>query len=157
MHDTAEESILFQFAELEVRKRALEKELKEVTDKMSSLERPAMDFMAENQIDKIALHGLTFSPRRRIYAAPAEGYTKGDVANALIASGLGDYVSNDYNSNSLSGYVASFARESDEVLTPADIRDQLPEQLKVCVTVGEVWKLGATQSGTKKAARPAAK
>lgn len=142
------------YAQLEVERRELEDRLEAVKEEMTAMQPELLEVMLEGELDKITLAGITFSPRRRLYAAPAEGFSKHDVAEALVACDLGDYVKSDYNANSLSAYVAAFDKETDEVLTPADIQERLPEGLRQCLRVGEIWSIGTTKTGSrKKAAR----
>lgn len=143
------------YAELEVQRRAAENALKDITRRMEELEPQVLAHMADSGIDKITIHDITFYPKRRIYGAVVEGYNKADVADALIAADLGDFVQNTYNANTLNGYLASFDRESDEALTPAQIKQMLPEALRPVLNVGEVWSVAAQKtSASGKRGRP---
>lgn len=141
------------YAALEVRRRALENDLKEVERAMKDLEPVLLARMAEGECEKITIHGITFYPKRRLFGSIVEGYNKADVADALIASNLSDFVQNTYNSNTLNGYVASFDRESDEALTPAQIKQQLPEPLRAVLNIGEVWSIAAQKTSSGKRGR----
>lgn len=141
------------YAELEERRRELEDELKATEQEMGRMEQDLLNSMAEGQCDKITLRGITFFPKRRIFAAPAEGYSRSEVADALIAAGLSDFVKNDYNANTLNGYISSFNRESDLPLTAQQLREQLPEPLRNCVAVGEKWSIAAQKTGRRPASR----
>ena len=138
------------YARLEERKRELEEELDSVKGEMSGMEKTLLEFMTSYQMDKITIRGITFSPRRRIFAGPAPGHDRSEVADALIENGLGDFVKNDYNANALSGYVSSFNRESDSgELTTAEIQGKLPEGLRDVIQVSEKWSIAAVKSGKK--------
>lgn len=144
------------YAELDIRRRELEDELKAVEKEQAEMQAALLADMADSQCDKITLRGITFYPRRRIFAGPAEGYSRNDVADGLIAAQLGDYVKNDYNANALNGFVSAFDKESDLPLTPAELRQKLPEPLRACVAVGEKWTIASQKTAQKAGRRPAA-
>ena len=123
------------YAELELREREFEIALKSIQQEKAALEPELLDSMAEEGLDRLTLSGITFFPKRRVFAGPREGFAKQDVARALIESGLSEYVKEDYNANSLSSYVRGLAAEDDPDMAPADIG-------AVC-SVGEVWQIGA--------------
>ncbi len=143
------------YADLEVRRRELENDLKEVTRQMDEMEPAVLAHMADNGIDKATINGVTFFPKRRLFGSIVEGCSKADVADALIAADLGDFVQNTYNANTLNGYIASFDRESDEALTPAQLKQMLPEALRSVLNIGEVWSVAAQKtSASGKRGRP---
>lgn len=138
------------YADLEVRRRELEDELASVEKEMSEMREPLLAAMAEGECDKITIHGITFYPKRRLYAGVVEGFTRADVSEALIASGLEDFVQNTYNANTLNGYISSFNREADMELSPAEIKELLPPKLRECVNVGEAWSIATNKSSSAK-------
>ena len=147
--------LMKKYADLEVRRRELENDLKDVERQMSEMQADLLILMADTGIDKTTINGITFYPKRRLFGAIVEGCTKADVADALIASDLGDFVQNTYNANTLNGYVASFDRESDEPLTPGQLKQMLPEPLRAVLNVGEVWSIAAQKtSSSGKRSRP---
>lgn len=131
------------YAELEVQERKLEASLKAIQQEKAALEPELLDCMAEEGLDRLTLSGITFFPKRRVFAGPREGFARQDVARALIESGLSDYVKEDYNANSLSSYVRGLAAEEDPDMAPADIEARLPGPLRAVCSVGEVWQIGA--------------
>lgn len=131
------------YAELEVKERELEASLKAVQQEKAALEPELLDCMAEEGLDRLTLSGITFFPKRRVFAGPREGFSRQDVASALVRSGLSDYVKEDYNANSLSSYVRGLAAEEDPDMAPADIEARMPAPLRAVCSVGEVWQIGA--------------
>ena len=129
-------------------KRAAEDELKKAEAVMKELEPKLLDMMAESGMDKITLHGITYSPNRRLYVGPVQGADKELVAKALVESGLEAYVKQDYNSNSLSAYVRSVAEEhgGKDAVSCEVLRTKLPPPLAEVLYVGEVWRLGSRKS-----------
>ena len=131
------------YAELELREREFEIALKSIQQEKAALEPELLDSMAEEGLDRLTLSGITFFPKRRVFAGPREGFAKQDVARALIESGLSEYVKEDYNANSLSSYVRGLAAEDDPDMAPVDIAARMPEPLRAVCSVGEVWQIGA--------------
>ena len=129
-------------------KRAAEDELKRAEAVMKELEPKLLDMMAEIGMDKITLHGITYSPHRRLYVGPGKGADKEAVAQALVDSGLEVYVKKGYNANSLSAYVRNVADEHGgrDTMSCEELRNKLPEPLAKVLHVGEVWRLGSVKS-----------
>ena len=78
------------YAELELREREFEIALKSIQQEKAALEPELLDSMAEEGLDRLTLSGITFFPKRRVFAGPREGFAKQDVARALIESGLSE-------------------------------------------------------------------
>src|SRR6266567_6961936 len=101
---------LKEFVCLEKRKRDLDAELKQVKQQIDDLEQvliPQFAEMGENP--SVRVDGLTISLVQEVYASPLND--REEVADALKRSELGQYVAENYNSNSLSAYVREVARE----------------------------------------------
>lgn len=136
-----------EYAELESRERGLEDELKAVKARKAAIEPQLLESMAEDGMDRITIGGITFYPRRRLYAGPKEGFGRLDVTSALLAADLGDFVKNDYNANTLAGYVRGLAAESDNPdAQPEDLEKLLPGRLRDVLHIGEVWSIGARKA-----------
>lgn len=137
-----------EYAALDARERAAEAELREVRAIKEELEPALLDDMAESGLDRVTINGVTFYPARRFFVGPDEGLDKTTVAAALKEAGLGDYVKNDYNTNSLTSYVRSLAVEAGGVdtMSPEEVRALLPEPLRACLKVGEIWRMGSRKA-----------
>ena len=80
-------------------------------------------------------------------AAATNANNKAVVAQALVASGLGDYVKPDYNANSLSAYVRAVAEEHGgrDTMTTSELRALLPEPLAAVLKVADEWTIGSSK------------
>ncbi len=74
---------------------------------------------------------------RQVWASPAEGKERTDVAAALVAAGMGELVNPNYNSNTLSAWVRERVK-ADEAI-PAGLADVLniTERIEVNVRITE--------------------
>src|ERR1035441_7258041 len=98
------------FVCLEKRKRDLDAELKQVKQQIDDLEQALIpQFIELGAEPSVRVDGLTIWLVQEIYASPIND--REEVANALKLSELGQYVAENYNSNSLSAYVREVARE----------------------------------------------
>ena len=149
---------LRRFAELTERKKAIEAEEKAIKAEMDALEPVVIEMMADQGLKNANINGRTYYINRRLFAGPDEGYDKTNVSNALKAAGLGDYVTESYNSNSLAGYVRSVIKEATpedleaagfdgeagtSVLTTEDMRMLLPQPLRIVLRVGDQYVLSS--------------
>lgn len=134
---------------------AIHKRLDEIDAEQKALKAEALELeptlleeMSEDGIDRMTINGVTFYPRRRVFVSAAKGCDKEQVSDALIACGLGDFVSRTFNTNTLSAYVREVARNHSELedineFTCEEIRNFLPDELRDKVFVGEQWQISA--------------
>jgi len=94
----------------------------------------------------VRVDGLTIWLVQEIYASPIND--REEVAHALKLSELGQYVAENYNSNSLSAYVREVAREvaarfakEEHMYDAEDVRAALPEPLGKTLKLSFVHKL----------------
>ncbi len=66
---------------------------------------------------------MTLYLHRQVWASPAEGKNRSDVAAALQANGMGELVNPNYNSNTLSAWVRE--RVKSEEAIPSGLADVL--------------------------------
>jgi hypothetical protein len=146
---------LREFVSLENRKRDLDAELKATNQRLDALEELIIPQFIEAGIPKIAVtvDGITrmLSIYPDVYASPVRD--RADVATALKASELGQYVSENYNSNSLTAYVREVWREvlliakrQNRVASEEDIRAALPPQLAGSLKISMVHKLSSRKT-----------
>ena len=104
---------LREFVSLENRKRDLDAALKAANQKLDELENLIIPQFIEAGVPSIAVtvdgSTRTLSIYPDVYASPLNDRT--EVAAALKASELGQYVAENYNSNSLTAYVREVWRE----------------------------------------------
>ena len=148
--------MLREFVSLENRKRDLDAELKAANQKLGELEDVIIPQFIEAGVPSIAVTvdgtTRTLSIYPDVYASPLNGRT--EVAAALKASELGQYVAENYNSNSLTAYVREVWREVVErakkqqrVASEADVFAALPEPLAGCLKISLVHKLSSRKKG----------
>lgn len=135
---------LQRFAELTERSKAIDIEQKGIKAELAELEPQIIEDMAEAGMQSANINNRTYYINRQLFAGAGSGFTKFDIIGALKASDLDDYVSETYNSQSLSAYVRSFAKENgNEDLSPEEIKNLLPEALRHVLYVGEQFRLGS--------------
>jgi len=143
---------LREFVSLENRKRDLDAELKATNQKLDELEDLIIPQFIEAGVPSIAVtvdgSTRTLSIYRDVYASPLND--RAEVAAALKASELGQYVAENYNSNSLTAYVREVWREvvqtaqrEDRVATEDDVRAALPKPLGDAIKISLVHKLSS--------------
>ena len=143
---------LREFVSLENRKRDLDAELKAANQKLDELEDLIIPQFIEAGVPSIAVtvdgSTRTLSIYPDVYASPLND--RAEVAAALKASELGQYVAENYNSNSLTAYVREVWREvvqtahrEDRVATEDDVRAALPKPLGDAIKISLVHKLSS--------------
>ena len=143
---------LREFVSLENRKRDLDAELKATNQKLDELERVLIPQFVEEGVPSIAVtvdgSTRTLSIYPDVYASPLKD--RAEVAAALKASELGQYVAENYNSNSLTAYVREVWREvlqvaarENRVATEQDVCTALPKPLGGALKVILVHKLSS--------------
>ena len=95
-------------ASLTVEKRKLDEALRAVKDQIAELEPSMLNHMMEDQMDRLHLtidgEKVTLYIHKMMYAKPREG-DRATVVYTLKRCGMSDFVTENYNSNSLSAYV----------------------------------------------------
>ena len=95
-------------AELIARKRAVENELRSIKDEINELEPSLIQELIEDQVDRLPIKvgddRVTLYIHRQLWVRPKDG-DKDAVIQTLKRCGLSDFVSEGYNTNSLSAYV----------------------------------------------------
>lgn len=122
------------FVSLQNQKRDLDAELKRVKQELDDLEQALVPQFIEDGVQSMKVDGRTVSLGQDIYASPLND--REEVIGALKASELGQYVSENYNTQSLTAFVREVAREvaarAEKERRPydeADVREALPEPL----------------------------
>jgi hypothetical protein len=143
---------LREFVSLENRKRDLDAELKAANQRLDELEDLIIPQFIEAGVPSIAVtvdgSTRTLSIYPDVYASPLNGRT--EVAAALKASELGQYVAENYNSNSLTAYVREvwrevllLAKQQNRVAGEEDVRAALPKPLGEVLKISLVHKLSS--------------
>jgi hypothetical protein len=100
---------LKEFVCLENRKRDLDAELKATKQKLDDLEQVLVPQFIDDGVQRMTVDNRTVSLAQDIYASPMG--ERADVVAALKASELGQYVAENYNTNSLTAFVREVARD----------------------------------------------
>jgi len=137
---------LKEFVCLENRKRDLDAELKAAKARLDELEEALVPQFIEDGVQSMKVDGRTVSLAQEIYASPLDGRDR--VVEALKASELAQYVSENYNTNSLSAFVREVARDvaaqaerEDRIFTEDDVRSALPAPLGLALKISFVHTL----------------
>jgi len=143
---------LREFVSLENRKRDLDAELKTANQRLDELEDLIIPQFIEAGVPSIAVtvdgSTRTLSIYPDVYASPLND--RSEVAAALKASELGQYVAENYNSNSLTAYVREvwrevllLAKQQNRVAAEEDVRAALPKPLGEVLKISLVHKLSS--------------
>ena len=100
---------LKEFVCLENRKRDLDAELKATKQKLDDLEQVLVPQFIDDGVQRMTVDNRTISLAQDIYASPLAD--RSEVVAALKASELGQYVAENYNTNSLTAFVREIARD----------------------------------------------
>jgi hypothetical protein len=139
---------LKEFVCLENAKKDLDAELKQVKQKLDDLEQALVPQFIQDGVQKMTVDGRTVALVHDIYASPM--YDRDDVVTALKESELGQYVAENYNTNSLTAFVREVKREVEAQAQQEqrpydedDIRAALPKPLGQALKISFVHKLSS--------------
>lgn len=100
---------LKEFVSLEHRKRELDSELKAIAARIDDLEQLLVPQFLEDGVQSMRIDGRVVYVAQDIYPSPVTD--RGAVVDALKKSELGQYVSENFNTQSLKAYVREVAEE----------------------------------------------
>jgi hypothetical protein len=142
---------LWEFVSLENRKKDLDAELKAVKQQLDGLEEALIPQFLDSGVQKMTVDGRTVSIQQDVYASPLND--RGDVVDALKHSELGQFVAENYNTNSLTAFVREIKREvesraqqDDRMYTEEDVRAALPDPLGRALKISFVHKLSSRKA-----------
>jgi len=122
------------YVALQKTKRNLEAQLKEVVEQLDHVEQHLVPQFLEDGVRSMQVDGHVVYLAQDIYAAPARD--RAEVVAALKASGLGQYVSEDYRPQSLKAYIREIAQDvrarcedAGAFFDEAAVSSELPQQL----------------------------
>ena len=134
------------FVSLETRKKELDAELKGVKQQLDDLEQLLIPQFIEAGFDSVKVDGRTVSLVQEVYASPL--YDRAEVVAALKKSDLGQYVAENYHTNSVAAFVREVAREvrercrqEDRMFDEAAILAALPAPLGPTLKISFVHSL----------------
>ncbi len=127
---TPEQARLLRFTELAREKRDLEAREKVVKREMGELEKQILDDFEAGRVQNTRVNGMTVFLHRQLWAGAKDG-DRARLVAALKAAGLEEYVSETFNSQSLSAWV----REQDAT------GSELPPEVQDAINVSEVFSV----------------
>lgn len=137
---------LKEFVCLETRKRELDSELKAIASRIDDLEDALVPQFLADGVASMKVDGRTVYIAQDIHASPLNDRT--EVIAALKSSELGQYVSENYNTQSLRAFVREIATEArqrcqqqDRLFTEEEVRTALPPPLCDALKVAFVHSL----------------
>jgi hypothetical protein len=128
---------LQRYAALHRRRTELEVQLRAVNDQIDALQPTLMDDFSRQGITSLTVDGRTVYLHRRTWATVRQGVDRREVVDVLRSSGLGHFVSETFNTNTLSAYVRELEEEG----------EGLPDELDRVVKVSEVYSLRVRKAG----------
>lgn len=137
---------LKQFVALEKRKRDLDSELKQIAARLDDLEQALVPQFLNDGVNSLRIDGRLVYLAQEIYAGPAND--RSEVIAALKASELGQYVSENYNTQSLRAFVREVAEDvrlrceqQERLFTEEEVRAALPAPLGAALKISFVHSL----------------
>jgi len=135
-----------EFVALEKRKRELDSELKAIAAKLDDLEQALVPQFLSDGVNSLKINGRMVYLAQDIYAGPLRD--RGEVIAALKASELGQYVSENYNTQSLKAFVREVAEEArlrcqqeERLFSEEEVRLSLPTPLGDTLKISFVHSL----------------
>lgn len=146
---------LREFVSLEKKKKDLDAELKAARARLDELEEIIIPMFIDAGVPAMTVEAdgmtRTLSIYPDVYASPVND--REEVVAALKLSELGQYVAENYNTNSLTSYVREVWKElrdaaskEQRVVTEVDLRAALPAPLQPVLRISMVHKLSSTKS-----------
>ncbi len=137
---------LKEFVALETRKRELDSELKSVAARIDDLEQALVPQFLADGVASMKVDGRMVYIAQDIHASPVND--RAEVIAALKRSELGQYVSENYNAQSVRAYVREVAEEArlrcqqqNRLFTEDEVRTALPKPLSDALKVSFVHSL----------------
>jgi hypothetical protein len=137
---------LKEFVALEKRKRDLDSELEQIAARLDDLEQALVPQFLNDGVNSLRIDGRLVYLAQEVYAGPVND--RSEVIAALKASELGQYVSENYNTQSLRAFVREVAEEvrlrceqQERLFTEEEVRAALPAPLGAALKISFVHSL----------------
>jgi hypothetical protein len=145
----AERRAFQQFAALTRTKRDLERQLDQVKDQLDALAYQLRDYLGEGGYDRVRIDGFTIYVRRQLFARKFDWASTGEVCRALKENDLGQFVKEQYNSQTLSKYIRELEELHEEDLRTGKILsvgELLPKSLVRVLNIEPSFQVVALES-----------
>lgn len=126
---------LKKFLRLTRDKKALDVKLEKVKQDLKESEKVLRAQFEKAGLDSTKVDGTTIYLHRQVWARAKDG-DRGAVLVALRETEMDEYITENFNTNSLSAYVRECEKEGQEI----------PEKLKACLEITEVFSLRTRSS-----------
>lgn len=136
-----------QYADLHLRKQALQADLKKITTEMTALEEPLLEGMLAEDMTTCRVRDVTLYIQRQLWAVPAKGVERQEVAEALRSSAMAEHIN--FNQQSLSSWLREIARDATGKDNPSKEEAEAalgPSGLHGIIAVDEQVKIRARRS-----------
>jgi hypothetical protein len=110
-----------QFATLTRTKRMLEEELDRIKDELDALGFQLRDYLGTGGFERVRISGYTIYLRRQVFARKYDWASAAEVCAALKANGMGHFVREQYNTQTLSKHVRELEELHEEELRSGQI------------------------------------
>lgn len=124
---------LREWAKLANKKIQLKADLAKIIERMTEIGPALIDNLASEGIPRLTIEGRTVFPKEIIYAKITN---KEDAIRVLRDAGLNDFISEGYNTNSISAYVREIDRNEEE----------LPEAFGDTIKIGKKFDLSSVKA-----------
>jgi len=124
------------YTRLRAQIKAAEADVEEWKIEAAALETELLEAFAEAGVPRLTIDGRTVYVHRQLWAKREEGVDMAQACKALVSAGFDQFVSESYNSNTLSAWM----REMEKSDTP------LPPELDGVLTSTEKFSLRSTKA-----------
>lgn len=107
--------LLRRFAQLSREKGELKDRLSEVEKALEAMQLPLQEYFLSAGMQNTRVDGMTLYVRKQTWARLAEGIEMPQACDALKAAGLGEFVREAFNMQTLSSYVRELQRDEREL------------------------------------------
>ena len=119
------------YAQLATRRADLDDEIAAVKARMEEIHPAVLEHFQVSGTQRTTVDGRTLYLKRDLYVGRANGITQERACEALREAGLGDFVAERYNANTVSAYMRELDRQG----------DQLPAVLEGILVVNETFRI----------------
>jgi hypothetical protein len=132
------------YAQLIFRKEELKSELKQIEATMGTLGPALLSYLGQGGFESVTVAGYKFFPRREPWVYPKEGMEREDVIGALKASGMEQFVTEQYSTQSLTKYVRDLEEQNEESLRTglvASVEALIPTPLAAVIRINPTYRI----------------
>ena len=122
---------LREYVRLKRRQKELDAELKALGQEIDQMQETLLETFAQDGVTSMTVDGSTVYLHRQLWAGAAEGITRDQMCEGLRETGLGHFVHEAFNTQTLSSWVRDLEREGEE----------LPPDLEGLMALREVYQL----------------